>query len=80
MLLQGNLWFGDSSITELLRLKKIITAKQLEVVSLSQRNQQLMEQIKYIKANYTAVEEHARYKLGMIKPNESYYQVIMPIE
>lgn len=80
ILLQPSLWKGDGSITEVLRLQKTIRTEQLELDSLKQRNQQLAKQIKYIKANPESVEEHARYKLGMIKQGESYYQVVMPVE
>jgi len=80
LLLQPSLWSGEGSIPEVLHLRKIIHAQQLDLDSLKQRNQQLAEQLKYIKANPESVEEHARYKLGMIKKGESYYQVIMPVE
>jgi cell division protein FtsB len=80
VLLQLNLWCGENCIPEVFQLKKTIQVERLEIDSLKQRNQQLVEQIKFIKANPDAVEEHARYKLGMIKQDESYYQVVMPVE
>jgi len=36
--------------------------------------------INYIKNNVVAIEELARYELGMIKENETYYQVVEPVE
>ena len=78
--LQPSLWTGDGSITEVLRLQRTIGTEQREINALQQRNQQLAEQLKFIKANPEAVEEHARYKLGMVKQKESYYQVVMPVE
>jgi cell division protein FtsB len=80
LLLQPSLWKGEGSIPEILRLKKTVYIEETELGTLRQRNQLLSEQIKYIKATPEAVEEHARYKLGMIKQKESYYQVVMPIE
>ena len=80
LLLQPRLWHGNGSIMEVLRLKKSIQQQQDELDGLKQRNNQLFDQIKYIKTNPEAIEEHARFKLGMIKKDETYYQVVMPIE
>lgn len=80
LFLQPRLWTGEGSISELFRFRKTIQQHQNEIASLKERNQQLLDQIKNIKANPEAVEEHARYKLGMIKQGETYYQVVLPVE
>jgi len=78
--LQAKLFFGDSSIFAVLKYTKDIDAQQQKLVKLENRNDALMRNINYIKNNVVAIEELARYELGMIKENETYYQVVEPVE
>jgi cell division protein FtsB len=80
LFLQSKLFFGDSSIFTVLNYSKKIEAKQRELAKLENRNNALMHNISYIKHNVVAIEELARYELGMIKENETYYQVVEPVE
>ena len=80
LLLQPKLWRGNGSVTEVLQLKNSISKQQTELKQLQQRNAQLLAKVQYIKINPEAIEELARFKLGMIKKRETYYQVVMPVE
>ena len=80
ILIQPWLWRGDGGILELGRLKRLVASKQSEVAALKHRNSHIYDQISYIKTNPESIEEYARFKLGMIKKAETYYQVVMPIE
>ena len=80
ILLQPRLWCGDGSIVQILRLKKTMQSQEAELNNLTKKNSQLYAQIKHTKSNPEAIEELARFKLGMIKKKETYYQVVMPIE
>ena len=80
LLLQPRLWCGDGSIVQVLRLKKTIQNQEVELNNLKRKNNELFAQIKHIKTNPDAIEELARFKLGMVKKEETYYQVVMPIE
>ncbi|MGB2517260.1 MAG: septum formation initiator family protein [Pseudomonadales bacterium] len=44
--------------------------------ALAQRNQQLYAEVEDLKQGLAAVEEHARSDLGMVKPNETFYQLV----
>ncbi len=80
ILLQPRLWRGNGSIIEVLHFKKTIQNQEAELRKLKQRNNKLSTQINYIKTNPEAIEEQARFKLGMIKKGETYCQVVVPIE
>jgi cell division protein FtsB len=44
--------------------------------SLSERNQQLHAEVLDLKQGIDAIEERARHDLGMVKPNETFYQLV----
>lgn len=74
--LQYRLWLGDGSLKEtrayqsrLAELKKIGEEKR-------QRNAKLIAEVLDLQNGKEAVEERAREDLGMIKPNETFFQVI----
>ena len=79
-LLQYRFWFGSDSILKVLALKKELSAQEREVQGLQQRNEQLLAKIVELKKYPAAIEEQARYVLGMVKQGEKYYQVVEPIE
>lgn len=74
--LQYKLWLGDGGIPEVLDLEQEIDTVQHEVNRLQERNQALDAEVMDLKKGIEAIEERARSELGMIKPNETYYQVI----
>ena len=79
ILLAYRLWFGDANILQLRQLKGTIAVQNTELGVLKARNQDIAKKIYNIKTYPAAIEEQARYELGMIKPGEKYYQVIDPI-
>lgn len=80
IILQSKLWFGSDSILKVRSLKNTLTAQQEELDKLTQRNEELLAKIDNIKKYPAAIEEQARYELGMVKSGEKYYQVVEPIE
>lgn len=74
--MQYSLWFGQSGLLEVARLQEKITAQEAVNATLSQRNQQLHAEVLDLKEGIAAIEEHARHDLGMVKPNETFYQVV----
>ena len=74
--LQYRLWLGDGGIPEVLSLKRENDAVQQRVDKLQERNQALDAEVMDLKKGIEAIEERARSELGMIKPDEIYYQVI----
>jgi cell division protein FtsB len=74
--LQYRLWFAPGGVIDMLRVKKQL-ALQLKVNDkLKLRNEKLSRQVQYLQASNDAVESRARNELGMIKKDETYYQVV----
>lgn len=76
MVLQYKLWLGDNSVFALLSLKQESMAQMQSNESAASMNQMLEEEILGLKNNSDALEEKARYELGMVKPGEEYYHII----
>ncbi len=75
MVLQFRLWVGDSSVREVWRLQTAVEQQQQENRRLKARNQALEAEVNDLKQGVEAIEERARSELGMIKKNETFYQV-----
>lgn len=76
MFLQIKLWFGDGSLNEVYRLKKTIAEQKKTNDELLERNQALEGEVKDLKQGLDAIEERARSELGMVKENETFYQIV----
>jgi cell division protein FtsB len=74
--LQYRLWFEAGGIIDMLHLKKQFTQQSKENDTLKKRNEVLIEQVQYLQANHDAVESRARQELGMIKQDETFYQIV----
>ncbi len=74
--LQYKLWLGDGGIPEVLELEHEIDTVQTEVNRLQERNSALDAEVQDLKKGIEAIEERARSEMGMIKQDETYYQVI----
>jgi cell division protein FtsB len=76
LLLQQRLWLSEDGIREVARLQEAVTAQQQQNESLRVRNLQLAAEVADLKNGMAALEERARSELGMIAPNESFFQVV----
>jgi cell division protein FtsB len=76
LLLQYRLWLSNDGVSEVLRLRSAVAARQADNARVSERNRQLAAEVRDLKQGYTALEERARSDLGMIAGNESFYQVV----
>jgi cell division protein FtsB len=76
LLLQYRLWLSSDGVSEVLRLRSAVAARQADNARVSERNRQLAAEVRDLKQGYTALEERARSDLGMIAGNESFYQVV----
>ena len=77
-LLQVRLWVGDGGLVERWRLQEQIAAQAAENERLERRNRQLEAEVVDLKEGreLTAIEERARYELGMIRSGETFYLVV----
>lgn len=78
VLVQYKIWLGDGGVPEILQLQEEVEREQLQVNKLNERNRSLEAEVQDLKTGLDAIEERARSELGMIRKNETYYQVIDP--
>ena len=74
--LQYALWFGDKNVFDLYRLQATIEERQSENGQLALRNDKLLAEVVDLKNSGETLETLARLELGLIKPNETFYQII----
>ena len=74
--LQYKLWFSDRGIFEWIELEKKHATQKFENKQRKARNQALSAEIIELKSGDQALEEQARYELGMVQQGEVYYQFI----
>ncbi|MFT5396254.1 MAG: cell division protein FtsB [Gammaproteobacteria bacterium] len=75
-LLQYRLWFGNGSLTEVHHLQDQISKVEQENESLKERNLSLAAEVHDLKQGHDAIEERARSEMGMIKYDETFYQIV----
>lgn len=73
--LQFELWFGDVGLPRKTELEALAEEKTEQLEVLAERNRVLREEVFRLKANDAALEDRARYDLGMIKEDEVFYFV-----
>lgn len=76
VLLQYRLWFGNGSLTEVHHLQEQISLIEQENESLKERNLSLAAEVHDLKQGHEAIEERARSEMGMIKYDETFYQIV----
>lgn len=76
LILQYKLWFGDGNMREVWQLQTTIETQKAENQKLQDRNLALEAEVKDLKQGLEAIEERARNELGMIKKDETFFQVI----
>ena len=75
-LLQYRLWFGDGSVRSIIKLKQQVAQQQMINKKLTERNNVLAAEVIDLKSGHLAVEERARNELGMVKKDETFYQIV----
>jgi cell division protein FtsB len=78
LILQYDLWFGESSLVTVWKLEKTVETQKLENQKLKERNSALAGEVLDLKKGKQAVEERARSELGMIKEGETFIQLVDP--
>lgn len=80
LVLQYRIWVSPDGAREVHRLERAVAAQAGENQQLKTRNEQLAAEVRDLKQGLDAVEERARSDLGLIAPNETYFQVVPPEE
>lgn len=76
--LQVKLWTGHGGYRDVQRLEKSVAEQKAENEKLRARNDALQAEVEDLKHGDEAIEERARSELGLIKPGETFYQVVEP--
>jgi cell division protein FtsB len=76
--LQAHLWSGPGGMREVQRLHQRIEEQKTENAKLKTRNEMLSAEVDDLKHGDEAVEARARAELGLLKPGETFYQVVEP--
>jgi cell division protein FtsB len=74
--LQFKLWLGEGGFREVARLETRVEDQRQTNTDLLQRNAELQAEVEDLRERLDAVEERARSELGLIKPDEQFYQVV----
>jgi cell division protein FtsB len=76
LLIQYPLWLGKGGWLTVADLESQVAASHAKTEQLKARNAKLESEVNDLKNGTEAVEERARYELGMIKQNEIFVQVL----
>lgn len=76
--LQYELWFSDNGVRQYFALKHAVNLQEQENLALLARNQKIADDINHLKTDREDTEEHARNDLGMVKDDETFYQIVQP--
>lgn len=74
--LQAQLWFTAEGFSKTRDLRAAVAEQRLQNDKLRERNQALDAEVINLKQSLEAAEERARTDLGMIGPDETFYQVV----
>ena len=76
VLLQYAIWVGKNSVLDLIALNSTLTELTEQNVTLRKRNDRLHAEVIDIKSRLSAIEARARSELGLVKPGETFFQII----
>jgi cell division protein FtsB len=75
VLIQIPLWLGKGGWLRAWQLEEVVEKEKGKNAQLERRNGGLAAEVKDLKTGTEAVEERARYELGMVKKDEIFFQV-----
>ena len=76
VLLQYAIWAGKNSVLDVFALNSTLNELTEQNKKLRKRNDRLHAEVIDIKSRLSAIEAHARSELGLIKPGETFFQII----
>lgn len=76
LFLQYRLWFETGGLGDLKKIKQSLALQTLQTDELKKQNDMLVFQIERLQKSQDATESRARNELGMIKKDETFYQII----
>jgi len=76
LVLQYHLWFGNGGLLRTWQLEDRVAQQKAENAKLDERNKALEAEVRDLKQGIEAIEERARTDIGMIKKDETFFQVV----
>jgi cell division protein FtsB len=74
--LQYRLWVGEGSLAEVSALRQQLAGQGAELHNLRERNATLRAEVEDLKKGLAAIEARARSELGLIRQDETYFQLL----
>ena len=74
--LQYRLWIDEGSYSQVWVLQQQVTHQKELNAKVEERNDHLSADVLDLKRGFDAIEERARFNLGMIGKNETFYMVV----
>ena len=78
VLIQYPLWLGKGGWLRVWDTERKVAAQHEANDRLSRRNDAVAADVRDLKQGFDAIEERARYELGMIRGDEVFFQVVEP--
>ena len=76
VLIQYPLWIGKGGWVRVWETDRQLAAQKQKNAQLQARNGALEADVRDLKQGLAAIEERARYELGMVKPDEVFFQFV----
>ena len=73
--IQFPLWLGKGGWLRVWEVDRLVEAQSTKNGRLEVRNSALAAEVKDLKQGFDAIEERARFELGMVKNDEVFFQV-----
>lgn len=74
--LQYRIWFGQSSFQKIQQQQQKVAQIEQENRELTNRNLKMIAELRDLQDGTEAIEERARYQLGMIKEGETFFRIL----
>ena len=78
ILIQYPLWFGKGGWMRVWEIDRQVGVQKQNNDKLAGRNRALDAEVRDLKQGTEAIEERARYELGMVKQDEIFFQILPP--
>ena len=74
--IQFPLWLGKGGWLRVWEVDQQVAAQRAKNARLESRNAAVAAEVRDLKQGLEAVEERARYELGMVRPDEVFFQIV----
>jgi cell division protein FtsB len=78
VLIQYPLWFGKGGWFRVWDIERQLADQKAKNATLQARNEALEGEVLDLKQGFDAVEERARFELGLIRQDEVFFQIVEP--